>query len=146
MAEFEDKLSSILGNPELMGQIMSMAGSLGQSQSPPPPPPPQSPLPGLDPGAMQNMMQLLKSTQISPKEQNLLRALEGYLPPDRLQKLTRAMQASGVARYASSAFPYSSRQTCPSSKANSTKTYLEPFNVSNLPDFIFSAISSNSFS
>ena len=37
MAEFEEKLQSILGNPELMGQIMSMAGSLNQ----PPPPPPQ---------------------------------------------------------------------------------------------------------
>lgn len=103
MAEFEDKLNSILSNPALMGQIMSMAGSLGQSQSPPPPPQPQAPLPGLDPGAMQSMMQLLKSTQISPREQNLLHALEGYLPPDRLQKLTRAMQASRVARYASSA-------------------------------------------
>ena len=38
MAEFEDKLSSILGNPELMGQIMSMAGSLNQQAAPPPPP------------------------------------------------------------------------------------------------------------
>lgn len=104
MAEFEDKLNSILSNPALMGQIMSMAGSLGQSQPPPPAPKPEpAPLPGFDPGAMQSMMQLLKSTQISPREQNLLRALEGYLPPDRLQKLTRAMQASRVARYASSA-------------------------------------------
>lgn len=104
MAEFEDKLNSILSNPALMGQIMSMAGSLGQSQQPPPAPKPEpAPLPGFDPGAMQSMMQLLKSTQISPREQNLLRALEGYLPPDRLQKLTRAMQASRVARYASSA-------------------------------------------
>ena len=115
MAEFEDKLNSILSNPALMSQIMSMAGSLGQSapapapppQSPPPPPRPGDPagavLPGLDPGAMQGMMQLLRSTQLGAREQNLLRALEGYLPPDRLQKLTRAMQASRIARYASGA-------------------------------------------
>lgn len=108
MAEFEDKLNSILSNPALMGQIMSMAGSLGQSQPAAPPPPPQpQPQPasalGMDPAALQSMMQLLRSTQISQREQNLLRALEGYLPADRLQKLTRAMQAGKVAKYASSA-------------------------------------------
>lgn len=102
MAEFEDKLNSILSNPALMGQIMSMAGSLGQSQPAPEPPPPvqTSPLPGMDPAAMQGMLQLLRSTQIGQREQNLLCALEGYLPADRLQKLTRAMQAARVARYA----------------------------------------------
>ena len=58
MAEFEDKLSSILGNPELMGQIMSMAGSLNQQAAPPPPPPPASfPAMPFDPGAMAGMMQ-----------------------------------------------------------------------------------------
>ena len=59
MAEFEDKLSSILGNPELMGQIMSMAGSLGQTPEPPPPPPKPDPAPcgiPFDAGALQNMM------------------------------------------------------------------------------------------
>ena len=44
MAEFEDKLNSILSNPDLMGQIMSMAGSMNQ-QPPPPPPPQQSSCP-----------------------------------------------------------------------------------------------------
>ena len=62
MAEFEDKLNSILSNPELMGQIMTMAGSMNQ---PPPPPKPQSPLP-FDPGAMAGMMQMLKAPQ-SPR-------------------------------------------------------------------------------
>lgn len=110
MAEFEDKLNSILSNPALMGQIMSMAGSLGQSQEPPPPPPPPKPEfkpqnSGLsfDPGAMQSMMHLLQSTQIDRKEQNLINALQCYLPPDRLEKLTKAMQAAKIARFASSA-------------------------------------------
>ena len=52
MAEFEDKLNAILSNPDLMGQIMSMAGSM--NQQPPPPPPPQNPGFGsmpFDPGA-----------------------------------------------------------------------------------------------
>ncbi len=108
MAEFEDKLNSILSNPALMGQIMSMAGSLGQSQEPPPPPPKPEPRPQnggfpFDPGAMQNMMQLLQSTQIDRKEQNLINALQCYLPPDRLEKLTKAMQAAKIARFASTA-------------------------------------------
>lgn len=112
MAEFEDKLNAILSNPALMGQIMSMAGSMGQSQPVPPPPSPGPDRPGtsipggsgglggLDPGAMMGMMELLRSTQIDPKEQNLLRALECYLPRDRLEKLAKAMQASKIARFA----------------------------------------------
>lgn len=119
MAEFEDKLNSILSNPALMSQIMSMAGSMGQAQSqqssPPPPPPPQAQqtfsrqdgIPGFDPAAMQGMMNLLKSTQVGQREQNLIRALEGYLPNDRLQKLTKAMQAAKIAKYASSALSQS---------------------------------------
>ena len=107
MAEFEDKLNAILSNPALMGQIMSMAGSMGQSAPPlsaPQQPPAQPPAPmGMDPAALQGMMQLLKSTQIGPREQNLLRALEGFLPHDRIQKLTKAMQAAKIAKYASGA-------------------------------------------
>ena len=108
MAEFEEKLNSILSNPALMGQIMSMAGSLGQTQSTPPPPPPPKPQPApgglsFDPGAMQSMLHLLQATQIDKKEQNLINALQCYLPPDRLEKLTKAMQASKIARFASSA-------------------------------------------
>ena len=114
MAEFEDKLNAILSNPALMGQIMSMAGSMGQAQpSPsPPPPPPQAPvssfpgkdggLGGLDAGAMLGVMELLRTTQIDAREKNLIRALECYLPPDRLEKLTKAMQASKIARFAAS--------------------------------------------
>lgn len=106
MAEFEDKLNSILSNPALMSQIMSMAGSMGQPPPPQPSPPQSSPVSGgmpFDPAAMQGMMQLLKSTQIDPKQQNLVRALECYLPPDRIQKLIRAMQAAKIARFASGA-------------------------------------------
>ena len=107
MAEFEDKLNSILSNPALMGQIMSMAGSLGQTQEQPPPPKPEPKtqscgLP-FDPGAMQSMIYLLQSTQIDRKEQALINALSCYLPPDRLEKLTKAMQAAKIARFASTA-------------------------------------------
>ena len=100
MAEFEDKLSSILGNPELMGQIMSMAGSLNQQSAPPPPPPPQLPF---DAGAMAGMMQMLQATQLEPRQRNLIQALRGFVPDDRLVRLEKAMQASLIARFASTA-------------------------------------------
>ena len=45
MAEFDDKLNSILSNPDAMSQIMQLAQSLGgdggQPAAPPPPPGPQ---------------------------------------------------------------------------------------------------------
>lgn len=104
MAEFEEKLQSILGNPELMGQIMTMAGAMNQQQQPPPPPPPQ-PQAGLpfDPGAMAGMMQMLKATQLEPRQRQLIQALRGFVPDDRLVRLEKAMQASLIAKFASAA-------------------------------------------
>ena len=104
MAEFEEKLQSILGNPELMGQIMSMAGAMNQPQQPPPPPQPQ-PQAGLpfDPGAMAGMMRLLKATQLEPRQRQLIQALRGFVPDDRLVRLEKAMQASLIAKFASAA-------------------------------------------
>lgn len=99
MAEFEDKLNSILSNPDLMGQIMSMAGSMNQQSAPPPPP---QPMP-FDPGAMASMMSMLKATQLDPRQRNLIQALRGFVPDDRLVRLEKAMQASLLAKFASSA-------------------------------------------
>lgn len=106
MAEFEDKLNSILSNPDLMGQIMAMAGSMNQQQPVPPPPPPQPTGFGgmpFDPGAMAGMMQMLKATQLEPKQRQLVQALRGFVPDDRLVRLEKAMQASLIAKFASAA-------------------------------------------
>ncbi len=105
MAEFEDKLNSILSNPELMGQIMSMAGAMNQQSAPPPPPPKPAGFGGMpfDPGAMAGMMQMLQATQLEPKQRNLIQALRGFVPDDRLVRLEKAMQASLIARFASHA-------------------------------------------
>ena len=100
MAEFEDKLNSILSNPELMGQIMSMAGSMNAA---PPPKPKQEPELPFDPSAMAGMMNMLKATQLDPKQRNLIQALRCYVPEDRLVRLEKAMQASLIARFASTA-------------------------------------------
>ena len=102
MAEFEDKLNSILSNPQMMQQIMSMAGSF--SQQPPPPPKEPTPQPfSFDPGAMQGMMELLRGTQLDQRQSNLLGALGAYLPQEKVIRLQKAMQASRVAKYAATA-------------------------------------------
>ena len=101
MAEFEEKLNSILSNPQMMQTIMSMAGSFSQqSQSPPPP---QQPAPGLsmDPASLQKMMELLRGTQLDQRQQGLVNALGAYLPQEKVLRLQRAMQASKLAKFAS---------------------------------------------
>ena len=105
MAEFEDKLNSILSNPELMGQIMSMAGAMNQQQSAPTPPPSQPTFGSMpfDPGAMAGMMQMLGATQLEPRQRQLIQALRGFVPDDRLVRLEKAMQASLIAKFASAA-------------------------------------------
>ena len=105
MAEFEDKLNAVLSNPELMGQILSMAGSLNQQQTAPPPPPPSANFGSMpfDPGAMAGMMQMLKAPQLEPRQRTLVQALRGFVPEDRLVRLEKAMQASLIAKFASAA-------------------------------------------
>ena len=105
MAEFEEMLNAVLSNPELMGQILSMAGSLNQQQAAPPPPPPSANFGSMpfDPGAMAGMMQMLKATQLEPRQRNLVQALRGFVPEDRLVRLEKAMQASLIAKFASAA-------------------------------------------
>ena len=102
MAEFEQQLQSILSNPELMSQIRSMAGNLGGTPPAQSAPEPEPSMP-FDPAALQNMMKLMSKSRLEPRQQELLHALRSYLPRDRLMKLEKAMQASKIAKYASSA-------------------------------------------
>ena len=121
MAEFDDKLNSLLSIPEAMAQIMQMAQSLsgGQAQqvpqappqqpSPPPPPPPAqqaassggNPLAalsgltgGMDPAMLTKLLPLIQElgSQNDSNARQLLYALRPYLKPDRQEKIERALQ------------------------------------------------------
>ena len=120
MAEFDEKLNSILSNPDAMSQIMQLAQSLGggggegtppqqgpaPAWSPPPqqnPPPSQSPPPlgalsslagGLDPGLLSRLLPLIQELggQRDSNARNLLYALRPYLRSDRQEKVERALQ------------------------------------------------------
>ena len=63
MSEMEDQIGSILGNPEMMQQIMAMAQSLGASSPPPAPDPvPAEPEsgPSIDPAMIGKLMGLFE--------------------------------------------------------------------------------------
>ena len=57
MDDFQDKLNSVLGNPEMMQQIMAMAQAMNQQPACPEPPPEpechQSPVPAIDPALLE---------------------------------------------------------------------------------------------
>lgn len=121
MAEFDEKLNSILSNPDAMSQIMQLAQSLGgDGQSSPPPqgrqapswepstprqaaPPPSgggggdllSSLMGgggLDPGLLARLLPLIQELGGDSNARNLLYALRPYLRSDRQEKVERALQ------------------------------------------------------
>ncbi|MBR3972607.1 MAG: hypothetical protein IKJ99_01490 [Oscillospiraceae bacterium] len=100
MDNMEEKLGSILGNPAMMQQIMSIAQSLGQSQ--PEPPKEETPaLPDIDPGMISKVMAMAGQTNIDPNQQQLLKALRPYLTHQRIERLEKAMRAAKLANLAS---------------------------------------------
>lgn len=105
MADFEEALNSLLSNPEAMGQILSLAGSLGgQSQEPPPqeepaPQPNLTPLPDL--AQIGRLLELFQSAGRTNEEATaLVNALRPFLREDRQRKLDRAVRAAGLSQAA----------------------------------------------
>ena len=104
MDELEEKLGSILNNPQMMQQIMTLAQSLGSSQEPQSssePEPPASVLPNIDIGMLQKLSGLAGQGNIDREQQALLSALGPYISRDRVGKLEKAMRAAKIARVAS---------------------------------------------
>ena len=118
MAEFDDKLNSILSNPDAMSQIMQLAQSLSGpgpgTESPPPPQPSSAPPPPPSPGGGGDLFSSLSSlaggmdpkllTRLLPLVQELggqrensnarqlLYALRPYLKEEKQDKVERALQ------------------------------------------------------
>lgn len=109
MAEFDEKLNSILSDPGAMSQIMQLAQSLGggssDQQAPPQQQPPPAPAPASSGGDIfsalggdaQTLTKLLPLIQEFSGQQDsnaraLLFALRPYLKPERQDKVERAIQ------------------------------------------------------
>ena len=119
MSELDDKLNSILSNPAMMQQIMSLAQALNQSeaqqqqqqQQPPPPPVQQNQIQQanfaqpnertLNPNLLSKIAGIMQRGSIDKNQQALLRALRPYLSKQKLDKLERAMHAAKMAGIAS---------------------------------------------
>lgn len=116
MDNLEEKLNSVLANPQMMSQIMSMAQSLGQSTQSNEPsakeepsfterPAQQSssPLFNLDSDMLQKVFSATQQTSIDKNQQGLLRALSPFLCQSRITKLEKAMRAAKIASFAAAA-------------------------------------------
>ena len=103
MSELEEKLGTLLSNPQLMQQIAAMAQAIGQSspqQAPPQPKPPSAPaLP--DPAMLKSLSEMAQAGRIDREQQELLHALSPFLSQTRIGKLERAMRAAKMAGFAS---------------------------------------------
>lgn len=108
MSEAEDKLSSILSNPQLMQQIMALAQSLNQQsppqsgQAPKKQEPPATIPTDMDLSLLKKFAGFARQSSIDKDQQALLRALSPFLSRDRISKLERAMHAARIAQMASS--------------------------------------------
>ena len=103
MDEMQNKLDSILGNPKMMEQIMSMAQSLGASPTAPPEPQEAPPALPIDGAMLTQIAGFAKNAAVDKNQQRLLAALSPYLTDHRLQKLEKAMRAAKIAGIAATA-------------------------------------------
>lgn len=99
MDNLEEKLNSILSDPNMMQKIQAMAQSLGQS--PQQETNPTSSTPQIDPNLLLKVSRLAGQTGIDDQQQALLRALTPYISQGKVTKLEKAMRAAKMARLAS---------------------------------------------
>ena len=97
MDGLENTISQILGDPDSMAQIMSLAQSFGLSA--PQEAPSEAPSESRD-DFLLPMMDLLKQSTASPQETKLLDALKPYFSSERQQRLERASRIARIAQLA----------------------------------------------
>lgn len=99
MEDMQAKINSILGNPQMMEQIMSIAQNF---QSEPEPEVTSSPqMPEIDFATVQRLTSLIGKIGIDSQQKALLQALGPYLSNQRIHKLEKAMRAAKLAGIAS---------------------------------------------
>ena len=99
MEDMESKLGAILGNPEMMQQIMSIAQNF--QTAPTPAPAAQEAFGDIDFSTVKKITALIGKTGIDTQQKALLQALHPYLSSGRIQKLEKAMRAAKLAGMAS---------------------------------------------
>jgi hypothetical protein len=100
MSEMEDRLNSVLNNPQMMQQILSMAQSMGGQNQKEDSPQIIDSMPEIDLGMLQKISGLAGQSGIDKDQRSLLHALSPYLSQERINKLEKAMRAAKMARMA----------------------------------------------
>ena len=108
MSEFEDKLNSILSDPEQMANITRLAGQLMGNISPENEPPAEPTAAhsevGFDPGMLGRLQGLMGSLSGKGDDKaGLVKALAPYLREERRAKLEKAMRLAKAAKLAGAA-------------------------------------------
>ena len=111
MDDMQSKLDAILGNPQMMQQIMAMAQTMGQQSQDAPQqqesPPPKQEMPAMaalpDTAMLQRIAGLARQAGVDKNQQALLKALSPYLSRERIGKLEKAMRAAKIAGIAATA-------------------------------------------
>lgn len=106
MDDIDQKLDAILGNPDLMQQIMSLASQINIPEIQKPEQQKETvkeekTIPSLDGNLIKGISNLLNNTGIDKNQQTLLSALKPYIGAEKTRKLEKAMQASKMAQLAS---------------------------------------------
>ena len=104
MDDLQEKMNSVLNDPQMMQQILTMAQSFSSQSTPSQQPSPEAAgnmLP--DPELIKKLGAMAGHNNIDRNQQALLSALGPYLQKERLKKLEKAMRAARMARFASSA-------------------------------------------
>ena len=115
MSEWEDKLNTLISDPDAMAQVMQMAQSLSQQMGAsggaasssggptaaadvPPPQELSSLLGGIDPALIQRLLPLLSQMNRAESSETtaFLLALRPFLKPERRDKVERAAQLARV--------------------------------------------------
>ena len=114
MDDLQERIESVLNDPQQMQEILSLARSLGvelpdagaepaekaRPEAEMPPTPPSLPQ-GLGGVMTQPVAELLKEAgKLEKKQENLLNALKPFLKPNRREKIDRAMQVARLSHLA----------------------------------------------
>ena len=99
MEDMQAKINSILGNPQMMEQIMSIAQNFQSEPEPKATAAPQ--MPEIDFATVQKLTSLIGKIGIDNQQKALLQALGPYLSNQRIHKLEKAMRAAKLAGIAS---------------------------------------------
>ena len=104
MDNIQEQMNAILQNPEMMGQIMSMAQAFsnGNSEAQPQEQASAFTVPDIDFATVQKLSGFIGQSNIDNNQRSLLNALAPYLNRERIAKLEKAMRAAKLATLASS--------------------------------------------